>query len=122
MSEAPLREIFRYPIATAWLPESIFTTLAEKTSLVASTITRFENGLIECNNFKIMLEVVRHSEAVGCGLAVIFSQALSAGDVVLPIVSGGLSTQNQLVHLKRYSASPAVEVFRSFLLETLQRE
>ena len=123
MSEAPLREIFRYPIATAWLPESIFTTLAEKTGLVASTIARFENGLIECNNFKILLEVVRHSEAVGCGLAVIFSRALTAGEVVmLPIVSGGLSTQYQLVHLKRYSASPAMEVFRSLLLETLQRE
>lgn len=121
--EISLIHIFRYPIATPWLPESIFTVLSQKTGQDASAIARFENGLVECNNFKILLEVVKHSEAVGCGLAVIFSQALAAGAVVsLPVTSGGLASQYQLVHLKRYATSPAMEVFRSLLLKNLQQE
>lgn len=122
-TQIPLAHIFRYPIATPWLPESIFPVLSEKTGLDTSTLASFENGLIECNNFRILLEVVKHSEAVGCGLASIFKQAIVAGDVVLlPVASGHFSTHYQLVHLKRYSASPAMEIFRSLLLETLQGE
>lgn len=121
-AEIPLVNIFRYPIATPWLPESIFTILSQKTGREASSIACFENGLIECNNFRVLEEVVRHSEAVGCGLESIFSQAITAGHVVLlPVIRGEFSSQYQLVHLKRYSASPAMEIFRSILQETLQR-
>lgn len=122
-TEIPLGHIFRYPIATPWLPKSIFTILSEKTGQDVSSIARFENGLIECNNFRILLEVVKYSEAVGCGLVAIYSQALAAGEVVLlPVLNAGFSTQYEMMLLKRYSASPAMEIFRSFLLETLQRE
>jgi len=41
---------------------------------------------------------------------------------LLPVASDHFSTQYQLVHLKRYSDTPAMEIFRSLLLETLQRE
>ena len=118
-----LSSIFRYPIATPWLPQSIFAVLSEKTGLDVSALARFENGLIECNNFRILLEVVKHSEAVGCGLASIFHRALTDGDVVLlPIISGHFSSQYQFVYLKRYSTSPAMEIFRTLLLETLQEK
>ena len=116
-----LGHIFRYPVATPWLPENMFPLLAAKTGQDAAILAKFENGLIECNNFRILLEVVRHSNAVGCGLELIYSPALTAGEVIaLPLENAGLSTHYGLVNLKRYSASPAMELFKSLLVETLQ--
>jgi DNA-binding transcriptional LysR family regulator len=116
-----LGHIFGYPIATPWLPENIFPILATKTGMDPAFLAKFENGLIECNNFKILLEVVRHSDAVGCGLDRIYSPALAEGEVVaLPLGNAGLSTHYGLVNLKRYSASPSMELFKSLLLETIQ--
>jgi hypothetical protein len=83
-------------------------------------LAKFENGLIECNNFKILLGVVRHSDAVGCGLNRIYSPALAEGEVIaLPGGNAGLSTHYGLVNLKRYSAFPSMELFKSLLLETI---
>jgi len=118
--EIPLKNIFKYPLATPWLPDNIFSVLAQKTGLDAVAIARFENGLVECNNFKMLIEVVRQSEAVGCGLATIFAQAVNSGEVIfLPIKDSGLSSQYEMVHLERYSASPTLEIFRTLLLETV---
>lgn len=118
-----LADIFNYPIAAPWLPVSIFSYLSQKLGLEADQIARFENGLIECNNFTLLIEVVRQSDAVGCGLTSIFAQAVAAGKiVVLPVESFGLSSQYRLLHLKRYSASPALDIFTTLLLETAHRQ
>lgn len=119
-AEVPLMNIFRYPLATPWLPENIFLLLEQITGLDAKAIARFENGLVECNNFKMLIEVVGQSEAVGCGLFTIFSQAVDSGEVVfLPIKDSGLSSHYEMVHLERYSDSPTLEIFRTLLLETV---
>jgi hypothetical protein len=68
----------------------------------------------------MLTEVVRQSEAMGCGLAMIFSQAVASGEVVfLPVKDCGLSSQYAMIHLERYSASPALEIFLTLLLRTV---
>lgn len=117
----PFARIFDFPLAVPWLPQSIITMLARGLGREPSTIGLFPNGMIECNNFKLLSDVVRCSNAIGCGLEVIFAQVLEAGKaVLLPVESGGLSSQYQMVCLKRYSLSPALEIFRTLLLETVK--
>ena len=119
----PFAQIFDFPLAVPWLPQSILTLLARSLGREASTIGLFPNGMIECNNFKLLSDVVICSNAIGCGPKAIFAEVLESGKAdLLPVESGGMSSQYQMVCLNRYSLSPALEIFRTILLETVNIE
>ena len=56
---------------------------------------------------------------MGIGIRPIFNRGLEEGDLhLLPLQNRELTTQYELVSLKRYSLSPAVQVFKKYVIET----
>jgi len=115
-----LREILDYPIATPWVPNVIYELVARQTGLSVAELTAFKNGLIECSYFKLLIDVVLTSNAIGCGLVPIFADAIDRKKLVLlPVTCKGINSEYSLVSLARYSISPAINILRQTVLETV---
>ena len=46
-----MKDIFDYPVATPWIPEVIYETVAQQIGISKAELVRFKNGLIECSYF-----------------------------------------------------------------------
>lgn len=115
-----LREIFDYPIATPWIPNVIYELVARKAGLSEAELIAFKNGLIECSYFKLLIDVVLTSNAIGCGLVPIFADAIDRKKLVqLPVTCQGINSSYSLVSLARYSIFPAINILRQTVLETV---
>jgi DNA-binding transcriptional LysR family regulator len=112
------RDIFDYPIATPKLPKIITLALARLSGLNFTTMDEFPNGLIEAP-YHLLTETIMRCDAVGIGINPIFQRGFEDGDLqLLPLHKPELTTQYELVSLKRYSLSPAVQVFQKYVIET----
>ncbi len=112
------RDIFNYPIASLQLPESIISTLARLSGMNFTSMDDFPNGLIEepCHQ---LTETITRCDAVGMGIQPVFQRGLEDGVLhLLPLHDSDLLTQYELVSLKRYSLSPAVQVFQKYVIDT----
>ena len=115
-----LKDIFDYPIATPWIPEVIYETVAQRIGISKAEFVRFKNGLIECSYFKLLIDTVLNSDAVGCGLEPIFSREIREKNMVLlPITCPGLNSQYEIVTLENYTLSPAIQIFRQTIMDVL---
>ncbi len=115
-----LKDIFDYPIATPWIPEVIYETVAQQIGISKAELVRFKNGLIECSYFKLLIDTVLNSDAVGCGIEPIFSREIREKNMVLlPITCPGVSSQYEIVTLENYTLSPAIQIFRQTLMDVL---
>jgi DNA-binding transcriptional LysR family regulator len=112
------RDIFDYPIATPKLPRIITLALARLSGLNFRTMDEFPNGLVEAP-YHLLTETIMRCDAVGIGINPIFQRGLEDGDLqLLPLHNPELTTQYELVSLKRYSLSPAVQVLQKYVIET----
>ncbi|OEU47143.1 MAG: hypothetical protein BA866_09355 [Desulfobulbaceae bacterium S5133MH15] len=117
-----LREIFDYPIATPWIPNVIYDLVASEVGLPVAELTAFKNGLIECSYFKLLIDVVLTSNAIGCGLVPIFADGIDRKKLVqLPVTCRAVNSEYSFVSLARYSISPAVKILRKTLIQTVQK-
>ncbi len=115
-----LKEIFDYPIATPWIPDILYKLLASEVGQSVAEVTAFKNGLVECSYFKLLIDVVLSSNAIGCGLVPIFADAIERKKLVLlPVTCQGINSEYSFVSLTRYSISPAIKILRQILLETV---
>ncbi len=60
-----LKQIFDYPVATPWIPDIIYGIVSHETGISVAEITAFKNGLIECSYFKLLIDAVLTSNAIG---------------------------------------------------------
>lgn len=119
-SQMILKEILNYPVATPWIPNDIYELIASEVGLPMAELTAFKNGLIECSYFKLLIDVVLTSDAIGCGLVPIFADAIDRKKLVqLPVTCQGVSSSYGFVSLARYSISPAIKILRQIVLETV---
>ncbi len=117
-----LKDIFNFPIATPWVPETIYKLVAHETGLSIDELTAFKNGLIECSYFKLLTDVVLTSNAIGCGLIPIFADAIDRKALVqLPVTSTDVTSMYGFVTLENYTLSPAIQILRQTLLESVQK-
>lgn len=78
----------------------------------------FPNGLVEAL-YHLLTETIVRCDAVGIGINPIFQRGLKERDLhLLPLQNWELTTQYELVSLKRYSLSPAVQVFQEYVIDT----
>ena len=118
--EMDLKDIFDFPIATPWIPKVIYELVANEVGRPVAEITAFKNGLIECSYFKLLIDVVLTSNAIGCGLVPIFTDAIDRKKLVqLPVTYRGVKSEYSFVTLARYSISPAIKILRQTLFETV---
>lgn|GEM_PF-5071188 len=85
-----LGEIFDYPIATPWIPNVIYQLVASELGLPVAELTAFKNGLIECSYFKLLIDVVLTSNAIGCGLVPIFSDGIDRKKLCNSLLPAGV--------------------------------
>ena len=113
-----LRDIFAFPIATPWIPESVWAALSKLGGLTDSELSSFPGGVIECQYYKVLCESIKVCDAVGIGLEPIFRDSVQNEKLVyLPIRTPQITTQFGLVTKKGYSLPPAAEVFRQFVIK-----
>ncbi|MEA2116081.1 MAG: hypothetical protein U9P36_11975, partial [Thermodesulfobacteriota bacterium] len=100
------------------LPRSITRALARLSGLDFTTMDEFPKGLIEAP-YHLLAETIMRCDAVGIGIHPIFQRGLEEGILhLLPLQNPELVTQYELVSLKRYSLSPAVQVFQNYVIDT----
>jgi len=115
-----LKQIFDYPVATLWIPDNIYEIVARETGIPAAELTTFKNGLIECSYFKLLIDVVLTSNAIGCGLFPIFADAIDKKSIVqLPVTCPSVTSEYSFVTLEIYIISPAIKILREILVETV---
>ncbi len=118
-----LKEIFEYPIATPWIPNVVYGLVANEVGMSVAELTTFKNGLIECSYFKLLIDVVLTSDAIGCGLYPIFADGIERKKIVqLPVTCRGINSEYSLVTLENYTLSPAVQILKQTLLETVGKK
>ncbi len=116
-----LKDIFNYPIATPWIPNVIYELVASEIELPVAELTAFKNGLIECSYFKLLIDVVLTSNAIGVGLVPIFADAIDKKTLVqLPITCPSVTSGYNFVTLENYTLSPAIQILKQILMETVQ--
>ena len=114
------KEIFEYPVVTPWIPAVIYDLVANEVGLPVAEVSAFKNGLIECNYFKLLTDVVLTSNAIGCGPVPVFADAIDGKKLVqLPVTCPSINTEYSFVSLARYSISPAIKILKQTLLETV---
>jgi len=117
-SHVTLREVLDFPQALLWVPKGTLATMVSKEGLELEEFSRMPNGLIECYNLKVLLDIVMASDAIGMTIAPIVKHQTETGQIVLlPFKSPEFRSSYQVIMLKRYSLAPAVETFRTYLIE-----
>lgn len=115
-----LVQIFDYPIATPWVPDIIYEILSRETGVSVTEITAFKNGLIECSYFKLLIDTVLTSNAIGAGLVPIFADAIDRKKLVqLPVACPSIISEYGFVTLKRYAPSPAIKILQQTLIDNV---
>lgn len=115
-----LKQIFDYPVATPWIPNIIYEIVSRETGIPVAELIAFKNGLIECSYFKLLIDVVLISNAIGCGLFPIFADEIERKKIVqLPVTCPGVNSEYSFVTLERYTISPAIKILRQTLIETV---
>lgn len=100
------------------LPEAILKALVELAGLSPKFLEKSSQGTIECQYFKVLIETVKISDAIGLGLEQIFHGAVDRGNLVyLPIVTPEITSKFGIVSMKGYSLPPAVELFRQYVIK-----
>ncbi len=116
------KEIFNYPIATPLTPNAVYQLVAKEVGLSVAELTAFKNGLIECSYFKLLIDVLVSSNAIGCGIVPIFADAIDRRKLVqLPVTCPGLTSEYSFVTLENYTLSPAIQILKQILMETVQK-
>ncbi|MEA3466977.1 MAG: LysR family transcriptional regulator [Thermodesulfobacteriota bacterium] len=116
------KEIFNYPIATPWIPNVIYQLVATEARLSVAELTAFKNGLMECSYFKLLIDVVVTSNAIGCGIVPIFADAIDRKKLVLlPVTCPGVTSAYNFVTLENYTLSPAIQILKQILVETVHK-
>jgi len=117
-SHVTLRDVLDFPLAVMWLPKEVLATLLPGTGIGMDEFSEMPGGLIECYNLKVMLETVIASKAIGLTLGPIYRQQIETGQIVLlPFDAPEFRSGYEVVTLERYSLSPVVEVFQTYLIE-----
>ena len=112
------RDVLDFPLAVMWMPKEVLATLLPGADVGMDEFSEMANGLIECSNLKVMLDIVIASDAVGLTLAPIYRRQIETGQIVLlPFESPEFRSGYEVVTLERYSLAPAVEAFRTCLVE-----
>ena len=116
--QVSFRDIFDYQIATPKLPQPIIKEFAKLSGLDFSTMDEFPKGLIEAP-YHLLTETITRCNAVGLGIKPVFQDGIESGILhLLPLQSTTLTTQYELVNLRRYTVSPAVQIFQKYVINT----
>lgn len=119
-TEVSLEDIFNYPIATPHIPDVIYKLISKVSQMPVSKLTAFKRGTIECNYFKLLIDVVLTSEAIGCGVYPIFQDYIEREKLVqLPLYYPAIASEYKFVTLANYVISPAVLILKSNLMSVL---
>jgi len=106
-----VQEILDFPIALMWIPDDIISLLSEMSGIRLSKMSDLAHGVIQCNNFKILLNIISNTNAIGIVSRKVVSQSYYEDDItLLPLKLPGFKTQYGIVKNKRYSQSPAVKL------------
>ena len=117
-SHVTLRDVLDFPQALIWVPKGVLATMVSEAGIGMEKFSEMPRGLIECYNLKILLDIVMASDAIGMTLAPIFRDQIETGQIVLlPFESSEFRSGYEVITLERYSLAPAVEVFRTCLVE-----
>ncbi|MEA3469573.1 MAG: LysR family transcriptional regulator [Thermodesulfobacteriota bacterium] len=113
-------DIFEYQIATPKLPQPIINKFASLSGYTFTSMNEFPNGLVEAP-YHLLARTISHCDAVGIGIMPIFQQGIKSGTLhLLPLHDKNLTTQYELVNLKRYTMSPAVQIFQQYVITACQ--
>lgn len=117
------KHILNYPVATPWIPDIIYEVLSQETGFPISEIKSFENGIIECSYFKLLIDVVLTSDAIGCGLTPIFEDHIERKELVnLPFHCNSVTSNYKVMILSKYLLSPAVIILKENLLKHFEQK
>ena len=115
-----LEDILNFPIATPHIPDVIYKLISKVSKMPVSKLTAFKKGTIECNYFKLLIDVVLTSEAIGCGLFPIFQDYIERKKLIqLPLYFPAISSDYKFVTLANYVISPAVLILKKNLMSVL---
>ena len=120
-SDVTLRDVLDFPLAVMWMPKGVLATLVPETGIGMGEFSEMPSGLIECYHLKVMLDTVIASDAVGMTLGPIYQQQIETGQIVLlPLDLPHFRSGYEVITLERYSLAPAVEAFRTYLVEAAE--
>jgi DNA-binding transcriptional LysR family regulator len=104
-----VEEVFEYPLATMWLPESVVAMLRKISGANLSEITDLPHGVIKCDNFGILLRIISATNAIGISCEEVISKSCYGGDIIfLPIRLPEFMTHYGIVSLKGCTRPPAM--------------
>ncbi len=111
--QVTFRDIFDFPIACPLPPKPFVLALAHLSGLSFTTINEFPNGHIIAPIHFLNDTIVR-CDAVGISLKPIVLKELKDSDVhFLPLQTPKLATHYEIISIKRYTLSPAVQVLEN---------
>lgn len=113
-----MREILSFPIAVMWLPDDIISLLSEASGMNLSKMSDFTHGVIQCNNFKILFDIISTTDAIGIASKRVIDKSFYKNAItLLQLTLPGFKTHYGIVKNNRYSQSPAVDLLELNIIE-----
>jgi len=120
-SRVTLRDVADFPQAVMWMPKGDLTRSLSEADPGMDEFAEMPDGLIECYNLKVMLDIVIASDAVGLTIGPIYRRQIETGQIVLlPFSSPEFQSGYGIVTQERYSLAPAVEALHTNLVEAAE--
>lgn len=113
-----LKNVLDFPWAKMWTPEEVSKIFRPESGDGKDDLSGFPNGLIECDNLQVLLDVVVASDAVGVTVVPTYRRQIEAGEIVLlPFENPDFRSAYKIVTQRRYSLAPSVRALRNCLVE-----
>lgn len=116
LADAKPKDILNYPLALPWMPEEMTAQLTTQLGLRRINFSDMSSGLVRCDNFHILNEIIASSDAVGVTTREMLINRNSNDLQLLTHIRLQLATNFGIIRLKRQAESPAGQLIDSYIL------
>lgn len=117
-----LEDIFEYPLATMWLPATVISMLQNMSAHNFSTITDWPCGVIKCDNFSILWNIVSSTNALTISCEDILNKSIYKENLTfIPLILSEFNTHFGIVSLKDCTQPPAIEYLKKCINEAAEK-
>lgn len=116
-----LHDVLTYPLATMWLPTAVVSMLRNMSGINLSEITDWPCGVIKCDNFSILWNIVNATNALTISNAEIVNKSRFRDNFTfLPLILPEFVTHFGIVSLKNCTQPPAIEYLQQCVSEAAE--
>lgn len=118
-----VREILNFPMAVMWLPDAFISLLNKTSGMSLSNMSDFPHGVIQCNNFKILFDIISSTDAIGITSQRVLDKTFHKNTItLLKQTLIDFQTHYGIVKNNRCSQPPAVDLLELNIIEAAEKE